>query len=167
MKLFSDKDQKVRKEASCSVAKFGIIALPLLHNTYLEPKKAARISALRAVRKINDQDSISLAVRMLNDSDYDVRSCAIKSMIFLSKNLFNPLIDESQRILIQGTYMEKAGIIATLSAINELRAKKAVAAFESDENEDIQKLAVMALKNIQPGIILKQKNVLNSRISRK
>ncbi|MDD4127050.1 MAG: HEAT repeat domain-containing protein, partial [Methanomicrobium sp.] len=148
--LFSDQSPQVRKEASDSASNFGPLALSLLKNTFLEQDMTVRMTAIRSVSRINDVSSISLCVRMLNDSEYDVRDCAVKSLRILSENLFNSLIDESQRILIQGTVMEKSGMIATLSGIEDLGAKKAIYNFESDPDETIKNRARQALKGVQP-----------------
>lgn len=144
--LFSDNAPQVRRTASDSVAKFNKIALPLLKNTFLEQDMTVRMTAIRTISRINNPASISLCVRMLNDSEYDVRECAVKALRALSENLFNSLIDESQRILIQGTVMEKSGMISVLSGIDDLGAKKALKNFESDSDETIKNRAISALK---------------------
>ncbi|MDD4299632.1 MAG: HEAT repeat domain-containing protein [Methanomicrobium sp.] len=150
IKLFSDTNSSVRKEASDSAARFGNFALVLLKNTFLEQDMTVRMTAIRSVSKIIDSSSISLCVRMLNDSEFDVRECAVKALRILSENLFNSLIDESQRIVIQGTFMEKSGMIAALSGIEDLRAKEAVSVFKSDPNEAIRNRATDALQGKQP-----------------
>ncbi|MBP2133907.1 HEAT repeat protein [Methanomicrobium sp. W14] len=143
--LFSDKSLKVRTEASDSAAKFGVITLGILKDVFADQDMTVRMNAIRTISKIDDWSSISQCVRMLNDSEYDVRECAVKALISLSEYLFNPLIDESQRVLIQGTYMEKTGMIAALSGIEDLRAKQALSTFETDDDESIRNHAKQAL----------------------
>lgn len=160
IKLFSDKSPGVRTEASESVAKFGNVALPLLKNTFLEQDIIVRMTALRTVGMISDYGSISLCIRMLNDSEYDVRESAVSSLKVLSETLFNSLMDESQRILIQGTFMEKVGIIAALSGIDDLRAKQAIKNFESDDNDEVKKRAHQVLTGTATGTKVVPKQVI-------
>ncbi|MBN2734929.1 MAG: HEAT repeat domain-containing protein [Methanomicrobiaceae archaeon] len=152
IRMFSDKNPAIREEASDSVAKFGRLALPILNRNYLDPAIIVRVLTLRSAGRICDTGSISLCVRMFNDAESEVRSSAITAIRILSKPFFNPVIDESQRILIQGTLMEKLGIITALAGINELRAKKVIAVFESDKDETVREHAHLALTGNIPEI---------------
>ncbi|WOF16561.1 hypothetical protein F1737_07575 [Methanoplanus sp. FWC-SCC4] len=172
IKLFSDNHTGVRKEASHSISEIGSITLPFVKKAFDEADITVRITAIDAVSGIRDPVSISLTVRMLNDSEYDVRISAIKALTNFSEYLFNPLMDEALRVSIRGNFMEKTGMISALSEIEDLRAKEAIAAFASDQDNKIKSLALSAIKSTQetedPGLHKKlviQKQEIKEEIS--
>lgn len=138
IKCFSDTNQDFRKECSIAVSKMGSNSLPYLKKALESSDLDARITALGSIGKIKDPLAISLAVKMLNDREFDVRNIAIATLQQMSDNMFNALMDEANRIRIQGNEIEKSGIIMVLAGIEDLRAKEILAEFTTDSNNNIR-----------------------------
>ncbi len=145
IRCFSDQNADMRMEAALSVSKMGNSSLPYLKKSLESSDLVARITALRSVGKINDPLAISLAVRMLNDSEYDVRNCAVAVLRQMSEQMFNALMDEARRVRVQGNEYEKNGIILVLAGIKDLMARETLVEFTGDKNEKIRKKALELL----------------------
>lgn len=142
IKCFSDPNPGLRKESAVAVSKMGNSSLPYLKQALESSDLVARITALTSVGKITDPLAISLAVRMLNDSEYDVRNCAVTTLRNMSDLMFNALMDEARRIRIQGNEFEKTGMILVLAGIDDLMAKETLVEFTADGNEKVRNKAL-------------------------
>jgi HEAT repeat protein len=144
--LFSDPDESVRTTASASVSSIGPDALPKLKNTLDDSDMTVRMTAIRTIAGINDPIAISYAVRMLNDYEFDVRECASKAIKKMSNTMFNPLMDECRRIIVQGNELEKLGILSALADVEDLRAREIIKAFANDRNQKVSQRAAELIK---------------------
>lgn len=142
IKCFSDPNRELRKEAATSVSKMGSSSLPYIKKSLESSDLDARITALESLGKITDPLAISLAVRMLNDSEYDVRNSAVATLRSMSDQMFNALMDEARRIRIQGNEIEKNGMIVALAGIDDLRAREVLVEFAADNNEKVRNKAI-------------------------
>ncbi|MBN1432388.1 MAG: HEAT repeat domain-containing protein [Methanomicrobiaceae archaeon] len=141
IKCFSDPNEGFRKESALAVSKMGNSSLPYIKNALESSDLVARITALESLGRITDPLAISLAVRMLNDSEYDVRNCAVLTLRSMSDQMFNSLMDEARRIRIQGNEIEKNGMIVVLAGIEDLMAKEVLLEFTADNNEKVRNKA--------------------------
>ncbi|UUX93498.1 HEAT repeat domain-containing protein [Methanoplanus endosymbiosus] len=139
--LFSDPDESVRKAASAAVSSIGPDALPKLKSILDDSDMTVRTTAIRTISGINDPIAISYTVRMLNDYEFDVRECASKAIKKMSNSMFNPLMDECRRIIVQGNELEKLGILFALADVDDLRAKEIITVFADDRNPKISQRA--------------------------
>ncbi|WP_048151546.1 HEAT repeat domain-containing protein [Methanolacinia paynteri] len=145
IRCFSDPNRELRKEAASAVSKMGNSSLPYIKKSLESSDLDARITALESLGKIADPLAISLAVRMLNDSEYDVRSTAVVTLRNMSDQMFNALMDEARRLRVQGNVIEKNGIIVVLAGIEDLRAREVLAEFTADSNENVRNKALELL----------------------
>jgi len=155
IKCFSDSNQELRKESAIAVSKIGSNSLPYLKKAIESSDLDARITALESLGRITDPLAISLAVRMLNDREYDVRASAVATLQNMSDLMFNALMDEARRIRVQGNEIEKNGIIMVLAGIEDLRAKEILAEFTADSNENVRLKALGYLGDEAEAIIEK------------
>lgn len=139
--LFSDPDGGVRKTASASVSAIGPDALPKLKSTLDDSDMTVRIMAIETIAGINDPIAISYAVRMLNDYEFDVRASASEAIKKMSSTMFNPLMDECRRIIVQGNELEKLGILSAVAEIDDLRVKEIITALSDDRNPKVSQRA--------------------------
>ncbi|WP_421908883.1 HEAT repeat domain-containing protein [Methanolacinia petrolearia] len=145
IRCFSDPNRELRKEAASAVSKMGNSSLPYIKKSLESSDLDARITALESLGKIADPLAISLAVRMLNDSEYDVRSSAVITLRSMSDQMFNALMDEARRLRVQGNVIEKNGILVVLAGIEDLRAREVLAEFTADSNEKVRNKALELL----------------------
>lgn len=139
--FFSTENPEFRKEVALAVAAMGTSSLPYLKMTLRNSDIRTTITALESVEQVADPIAISLAVRMLNDRRSEIRNRAVIALHWMSKTMFDSLMDEAMRIRIQGNEIEKQGIIIVLAGVNESEAKNVLAEFTGDSNEKIRKLA--------------------------
>ena len=144
-----DPNAAVRNKAIETVAKFGSEALPHLKEHLSIQDMAVRIIAIRTISKISHPDSIALCIRMLNDTEYDVRQCAEAALLALADTQFNPLVDYAFKISKRGKSLEKTGIIAVLAQIKDSRAQQAIAFFLQDSDEKVVDYAKKCLQGQQ------------------
>ena len=141
-----DPNAAVRNKAVETVAKFGSEALPHLKDHLAIQDMAVRIIAIRTISKISHPDSIALCIRMLNDTEYDVRQCAEAALLALADTQFNNFVDYAFKISKRGKTLEKTGIIAVLSQIKDTRAKQAIAFYLQDSDEKVVNYAKKCLQ---------------------
>jgi HEAT repeat protein len=138
---FADPDEGVRDECSESVAKNGNNALPFLENMIFAPDENVRISSLKAISGISDPSGILPVTRSLNDPQLNVRNQAMAGLLRISNFMFNYLMNEVRRVSIQGTKMEKLGMLSVLSKIDDLRVISYVRGFIKDSDEEVRRNA--------------------------
>ncbi|MBN1432115.1 MAG: HEAT repeat domain-containing protein [Methanomicrobiaceae archaeon] len=143
---FADPDEIVRNECSESVAKMGNIALPFLENLITHYEMGVRIASLMALGGIGDPSGIPFATKALNDPDNPVRAQAMDSLVQISNFMFIFLMNEIQRVSIQGTKMEKLGMLSVLSRLKDLKIIPVVKRFLSDDDEEVRRNAAEILE---------------------
>ena len=142
LRTSAEGDSELKKRVSAAVSAMGTAALPTLKDALEGKDSQVTIAAIEALAGIKHNLSITYAVRMLNDSDSQVRESAINALKDMSNYMFNNIMNESGRLATQGTDPEKTGIIETLSRINDLRAKQAILPFTKDKNETVRRKAL-------------------------
>lgn len=142
---FADPDMNVRDECSESVAKMGNIALPFLENLITHSNTDVRIASLKALGGIGDPSGIPFATKALNDPDEPVRAQSMDSLVLISGFMFNFLMNEIQRVGIQGTKMEKLGMLSVLSRLEDAKTVPVVKRFLSDDDEEVRRNAAEIL----------------------
>ncbi len=143
---FQDTDENVRRECSSAVAKTGNTAIPFIQNMIFHPNHLIRISSIRSLGEISDPAGIPLATRSLNDTDENVRREAMDALLKFSNFMFNFLMMEIHRVCIQGTKMEKLGMLSVLSKTGDLRVVSYVKEYLRDEDEEIRRNAKTILE---------------------
>lgn len=138
---FADPDDGVRDECSESVAKMGNNALPFLENMIFAPDENVRMSSLKAISGISDPSGILYVTRSLNDPQLNVRNQAMAGLLRISNFMFIYLMNEVKRVSIQGTKMEKLGVLSVLSKIDDLRVISYVRGFLKDSDEEVRRNA--------------------------
>ncbi|UUX91297.1 HEAT repeat domain-containing protein [Methanoplanus endosymbiosus] len=138
---FADPDDGVRDECSESVAKMGNNALTFLENMIFTPDENVRICSLKAISGISDPSGILPVTRSLNDPQLNVRNQAMAGLLRISNFMFNYLMNEVRRVSIQGTKMEKLGMLSVLSKIDDLRVISYVRGFIKDSDEEVRRNA--------------------------
>jgi HEAT repeat protein len=146
LRISAEGDSELKKRVSAAVSGMGTAAIPTLKGALEESDKKITIAAIEALAGIKHNLSITYAVRMLNDSDTQVRESAINALKKMSNYMFNNIMDESGRLATQGTEKEKTGIIEALSGINDLRAKQAITLFTKDKNETVRRKALSCME---------------------
>ncbi|UUX93499.1 HEAT repeat domain-containing protein [Methanoplanus endosymbiosus] len=141
LKISAEGDSELKNTVSAAVSGMETAALPTLKDALEGNNSGIRVAAIEALAGIKHTISIRYAVRMLNDSDSQVRESAVNALKDMSDFMFNNIMDESGRLATQGTAPEKTGIIEALSRINDLRAKQAILPFTKDKNETVRKKA--------------------------
>ena len=143
---FADPDEIVRNECSESVAKMGNIALPFLENLITHYDMGVRIASLMALGGIGDPSGIPFATKALNDPENPVRAQAMDSLVQISNFMFIFLMNEIQRVSIQGTKMEKLGMLSVLSRLKDPKIIPVVKKFLSDNDEEVRRNATEILE---------------------
>ncbi len=143
---FADADEMVRDECSEAVAKMGNVALPFLENLVTHNDDGVRIAALRALGGIGDPSGIPFSTKALNDPENPVRSQAMDSLVRISGFMFNFLMNEIQRVSIQGTKMEKLGMLSVLSKLQDAKIIPVVKRFLDDDDEEVRRNATEILE---------------------
>lgn len=134
---FSDPDANVRFESADAVAKMGNQAIPHIQNMIFHPNELVRISCLTALGEISDPSGIPYATRSLNDTSGAVRNESMTALLKFTNFMFNFLMMEVHRVSIQGTKMEKLGMLSVLSKTKDMKIVPFVKEFLSDEDEEI------------------------------
>lgn len=155
---FADPDENVRTECAESVAKMGNVALPFLENLVSHNHPDVRIAALKALGGISDPSGIPFATKALNDPEYVVRVRAMDSLVQISGFMFNFLMNEIQRVSIQGTKMEKLGMLSVLSRLQDLKIVPVVKKFLSDDDEEVRRNATEILEVYRKSEVKKEKD---------
>ncbi|WP_048152594.1 HEAT repeat domain-containing protein [Methanolacinia paynteri] len=155
---FADPEETVRNECSESVAKMGNIALPFIENLVSHNDPDVRIASLRALGGISDPSGIPFGTKALNDSEYNVRIEAMDALVRISGFMFNFLMNEIQRVSIQGTKMEKLGMLSVLSRLQDLKIVPVVKRFLADDDEEVRRNASEILEVYRKREIKKEKD---------
>ena len=143
---FADPDENVRDECSESVAKMGNVALPFIENLVTHDNINVRTASLKALGGISDPSGIPFGTKALNDPEYTVRIQAMDSLVQISGFMFNFLMNEIQRVSVQGTKMEKLGMLSVLSRLQDLKIVPVVKRFLSDQDEEVRRNATEILE---------------------
>ncbi|MBN2733895.1 MAG: HEAT repeat domain-containing protein [Methanomicrobiaceae archaeon] len=138
---FADPEESVRYESARAVAKMGNSAIPFIENMAFHPNELVRISSLHALGEISDPYGIPLATRSLNDSDSNVRNEAMEALFKISNFMFNYLMVEVHRVSVQGTKMEKLGMLSVLSKTADMKIVPYVKEYLADDDEEIKRNA--------------------------
>ncbi|MBP2132512.1 HEAT repeat protein [Methanomicrobium sp. W14] len=138
---FSDSEDYVREECSNSVAKIGNSSIPFLENMVSNSNELVRISSLSALGDISDPSGIPPVTRSLNDPEQSVREKAMEALLKYSNFMFNYLMKEVHRVEIQGTKMEKLGMLSVLSKIEDTKIVPYVREYALDNDYEVKRNA--------------------------
>ena len=145
MTLMRDESSTLRAQASVSLARLGVVALPKLVAALRDSRPSARQLAAEALGEIGSREAVAPLVELI---ETDTSGARLEAITALGKIGDPAAIDPILSIQRNGSVAIRRKTIPALARFRDKRAVEALIAALADQNEEVRQSAASGLGEV-------------------